>query len=364
MSAVSVAGAGDGGEISLGQLLSPLPRHWRLLLACPLVAGALGLGVTYLIPPTYSARATFLSPQSPGASSAALASLGSLAALAGGSSATRSSADQYAALMLSATVADRLIARFDLIKIYETKFKVDAHQQLSENTRVTIGKRDGLIAVEVDDQDPRRAADMANQYVEELRVLSGRLSLSEAQQRRTFFEGLMTKARDDLLKAQTALQGSGFTQGALRAEPRSAADAYARTRAQVSASEVKLEALRGVLTDGAPEVQRAQAELGALRAQLARIERADGSTSQSDYLVHYREFKYQETLFDLFARQYEAARVDEAREGLLIQVVDVAMPPEKKSRPRRGVIVIATTALAFLLLAGVIVLRERNRAAG
>lgn len=341
----------DSGGLSLAELLRPLRRAWLALLLVPLGAGVVAVGLSFLVPPTFTARASFLSPQAAGGAAAALASLGNLANLAGAAGATRSPAEQYASLMDSVTVADRLIERFDLIKVYEAEKRVDARRKLQGNTRVSVGKKDGLIVVEFDDHDPKRAAEIANQYIAELRALTGRLALSEAQQRRVFFEGLMTKARDDLSKAQLELQSTGFNRGALRAEPRAAAEAYARTRAEVSATEVRLRAARQSLTDSAPEVQRLEAQLGALRSQLAGIERAD-SGAPSDYLDRYREFKYQESLFEVFARQFEAARVDEAREGALIQVVDPASIPERKSKPRRAKIGILTVlgSLVFLIL--------------
>lgn len=356
-------GAGTGhGDATVADLLLLLARRWRILLAGPLAAGAVAFGATYLVPQTFTASTSFLVPQSQGGAAALIASLGSLAALADGG-AGRTTGDQFASLLQSTTVADRLIDRFKLTEVYDVKLRADARLRLEENTRVITGRRGGMIVLEVDDHDPKRSADIANQYIEELRGVSARLALSEAQQRRVFFEGLLKKTRDDLVKAQMALQGSGFNQGVLRAEPRAAADSYARTRAEVSAAEVRLQTLQRSLTDSTPEVERAKAQLDALRGQLARVERADQSAAKPDYLMHYREFKYQETLFELFSRQYELARVDEAREGTLIQVVDVATTPERKSKPRRAVIAVIAALAAFFVLAGGIVLRDRLRPA-
>lgn len=345
---------------SLAEWLAPLLRRWYVLAACGLLAGLAGVGVAFMIKPTFTARATFLSPQSASPANQALASLGGLANLAGGAAA-RTPADQYATLMQSATVADRLIDQFRLLEVYEVEMRTDARRRLADNTRISVGKRDGLITVDVDDHDPARAAAVANRYIEELRTMSARFALSEAQQRRVFFEGLLKATRAELLKAQLALESSGFNQGALRAEPRAAAETYARLRAEVSAAEVRLQTLRNALTDGAPEVQRGQAQLDALRAQLTRVEQADSGAAKSDYLARFREFKYQETLFDLFARQFEAARVDEAREGMVIQVVDVATPPERKSKPKRAYIALGAACAGVLVAALVILVRHRPR---
>jgi uncharacterized protein involved in exopolysaccharide biosynthesis len=121
-------------------------------------------------------------------------------------------------------------------------------------------------------------------------------------------------------------------------------------RAEVTAAEVRLQTARGSLADDTPEVRQQQATLAALRSQLARLEQASDVRGGPDYVSKYREFKYQETLFELFARQYELARVDESREGALIQVVDTASPPERKSRPKRAMTALATTLVTAVLL--------------
>ncbi len=264
--------------------------------------------------------------------------------------------------MQSVTAEDRLIDQFKLQQVYEAKYRFEARRALEQNTRIAVGKKDGLISVEVDDENPQRAADMANAYVEELRRMTSVLAVSEAQQRRMFFEKELKDARDQLAKAQQELQASGFNVGALRAEPKAAAESYARLKAEITAAEVRTQVLRGSLADSSPEVQRQLAQLGALRAQLARLEQAVDANVGPDYLSKYREFKYRETLFELFARQYEIARVDESREGALIQVVDVAVPPEYKSKPKRLFIAVAATLLSLLLLGMFILVRHFWRA--
>jgi len=354
--------ADDDEGLSLLDLAVPLVEHWKLLIAGPLLAGLAALGIAFAIPPTFTARTTFMPPQQQqSAAAAALQSLGALAGLAGAAGNVKSPADQYVALMQSTTVADRLIDEFKLMQVYDKKFRVDAHAELKENVRITAGKKDGLISVEVDDEDPKRAADMANRHVDELRRLTGQLALTEAQQRRVFFETQLAQTRDRLTEAQQSLQASGFNAGAIKAEPKAAAEGYARLRAEVTAAEVRLQALRRSLADNTPEVQQQQAALGALRAQLARLEAASEGANGPDYIGRYREFKYQETLFDLFARQYELARLDESREGALIQVVDVAVPPEKKSKPKRALVAVATTLAALFVLAAFLIARHSWR---
>jgi uncharacterized protein involved in exopolysaccharide biosynthesis len=345
-------------SLSLLDLALPLIESWKLWILGSLAAGLAALGIAFLMTPVYTARTTFLPPQQQQSGVAsALASLGGLAGLAGAAG-IKSPADQYVALMQSVTAVDRLIDQFQLQQVYESKYRFQARKELEQNTRITVGKKDGLISVEVDDTDAQRAAALANAYVDELRRMTSVLAVSEAQQRRSFFEKELKDARDQLGKAQLALQASGFTVGALRAEPKAAAESYARLKAEVTAAEVRTQVLRGSLADSAPEVQTQLAQLSALRTQLARLEQATDSSVGPDYVSKYREFKYRETLFELFARQYEIARVDESREGALIQVVDVAMPPEYKSKPKRALIAVAATMLSLLLLGLFILLRH------
>jgi uncharacterized protein involved in exopolysaccharide biosynthesis len=346
-------------SISLLDLLLPLIESWKLWIFGSLAVGLAALGAAFLMTPSFTARTSFLPPQQAQSGMAsALASLGGLAGLAGAAGGIRSPADQLLALMQSTTAQDRLIDQFKLIDLYDVKYRFEARKVLEKNTRMAIGKKDGLISVEVDDASPQRAAEMANAYVEELRRMTSVLAVSEAQQRRLFFEKELKDARDQMAKAQQALQATGFNLGALRAEPKAAAEGYARLKADITAAEVKLRILRDSLADSAPEVQRQLAGLSELRNQLARLEQSAESNVGPDYVTKYREFKYRETLFELFAKQYEIARVDESREGALIQVVDVALPPEYKSKPKRAFIAVAATMLSLLLLGMFILVRH------
>ena len=352
----------DEEGFALADILRTLRQHWVLLTLGPIAAGALALGVTFLIPPTFTASTTFLPPQqSQSATASALASLGPLASLAGGAAGGKSSGEQYVALMQSVTVSDRLIEQFKLMEIYDQKFRVDARKELGNNVRIALGKKDGLISVEVDDHSPQRAADIANRYVDELRRVTGTLAVTEAQQRRAFFEQQLKQSRDRLVQTQQALQASGFNLNALKAEPKAAAEGYAKMKAEVTGAEVRLQALRGTLTDNSPEVRQQQIALNAMREQLAKVEAATQVSGGPDYVSRYRDFKYQEALFEVYARQFELARVDESREGALIQVVDPATPPERKSKPKRVYTALAATLVAAVLLIVGVLLRRSPR---
>ena len=274
----------------------------------------------------------------------------------------KSTADEYVALLGSITVRDRMIDKFELMPVYGVQFRDKARDVLGKRSEFSIGKKDGLITIVVEDEDPKRASAMANQFIEELRRLTSVLAVSEAQRRRMFFEDKLKETKDRLTAAQIALQGSGFTEGALKAEPRAAAEGYAKLQAELTSETVTLQTMRETLADGSADLQRQLAKVSALREQLRALEKSASTTASApDFVGKYREFKYQETLFDLMARQYELARVDESREGALIQVVDVAQPPEHKSRPARlqfGAITAACIGLAYALF---LVVRGRIR---
>jgi uncharacterized protein involved in exopolysaccharide biosynthesis len=204
----------------------------------------------------------------------------------------------------------------------------------------------------VDDKDPQFAADLANAHVQELQTLLARIAVTEAQQRRAFFEKQLTQVKDKMIAAEQALRATGISGSVLKSNPTSAVAAVAGLKAQVTAQEVKLGAMRGYLAESAPDFKLALNELASLRAQLAKQEKDEPATAgQSDYVSKYREFKYQETLFDLFAKQFELAKVDESREGAVIQVLDAAQPPERKAKPKKALIaIIATLAAGFAML--------------
>ena len=351
-------------ELSLRDFLKPIGERWRAMLAAPFVFGAIAAASSYLITPVFESHTSFLPPQQQQSGAAsALASLGSLAGLAGGG--IKSPIDQYISFLQSETVVDRLIDRFKLMQVYELKYRDQTRLALAKKSKINAGKKDGMITVQVEDTDPQRAAAIANQYVQELRELTATLAVTEAQQRRVFFENQLQQTKARLVTAQTALQASGFDAGAMNVEPRAAGEAYAKLRASLAAAQVRLETMRASLADSAPQVMQQETLVGALQQQVNTLERSgtDASRGNPDYVGKYREFKYQETLFDMMAKQYELARIDESREGSLIQVVDTARPAERRIWPKRAQITLGAAAAGTLLLGLYFAVAGRLRAA-
>jgi len=339
-------------------------------------AFVLSVVISLLLPKTYTANAKIMPPQqnqSMGAMAALSSQLGPLAALVGGGSlGLRNPSDLYVAMLHSQTVADALVDRFSLMDVYHKKLRVDARKKLEDRSLI-IAAKDGVISVSVDDRDPRRAAEMANAYAEELEKLTKILAVSEAAKRRLFFEREVKMASDDLANAEVALKQTQEKTGLILLDSQSRAmiESLTSLRARVAAQEVLVQEMRTFATPENPELIREEKALEALRDQLNRLEGGQGKrlfadvpienvpTAGLEYVRKYRDVKYREALFELLAKQYEAAKIDEARDSLIVQVLDKAVPPERKSGPLRALIVLSSTFLALLVAVLIAFFRER-----
>lgn len=342
----------DEAEISLLDVLQVVVENLRLLVLGPIAVGLVALGITFLITPTFTATTKFLPPQQQQSAAAAmLQQLGALGGLAGAATGIKNPNDQFVAFLQSRTIQDTLVDRFNLVERYEVELKANARKELDNNVNIVSGK-DGLITIDATDADKIFAAKLANAYIEELSNLLGKLAITEAQQRRAFFEKQLNDAKGKLINAELALQASGISSNVLKTDPTAAVEGLARLKASIAAQEIKLASMRGYLAESAPDFKQAQTELAAMRSQLVRAEAADPKRTgiESDYVTKFRDFKYYETLFELFAKQYEMAKIDESREGAVIQVLDIAIPPELKSKPKKAQIAILSTLATGLFL--------------
>lgn len=337
-------------EISLFDIFSTLAENARILILVPVVLGLIGLGIGFLLPPKYTASTSFLPPQQQSSAAAGmLQSLGALGGLAGAAAGIKNPTDQYISFLKTRIVQNAVIEKMGLKSHYKADYDEDYRKILEKSSIITAGK-DNIIKIEVTDKDRKMSADIANEYVQELTTLMGKFAVTEAQSRRVFFEKQLSETKERLTQAQIVLSGSGVSLDALNMSPGTAIEAPARLRAQVTAQEVKLASMRSYLTENAPEFKQALSELSELKKKLAQFEshdeRGNGSKS-SEYIAKYREYKYQETLFEIFSKQYELARVDEGREGPMIQVIDYAEPPEKKSSPKKLLIALGAAVAGF-----------------
>ena len=337
-----------------------LASRWRFLITSSLLAGGVAVGVSFIMQPVYTAGTVVLPPaQQSSLSVSALAALGPLAGLAG-SAGVKSSGEQYVALLQSYNVADRLIDKFNLIETYGVKLRADARKELGDRTSIALGKKDGLISLTVDDSSPQRAADLANGYISELQRLISDLALTEAQQRRRFFEGQQSSAKARLAEAQKQLEQTGISVSALNAEPKAAAEAVAKLKAELTSAQIRLQSLRTYLNDQTPAIQQLLSTIQSLQVQIQASAAPQRITDgQAGYLDKYREYKYQEALFDSFSRQLELARVDEAREGASVQIIDRSQVPERRTKPRRTRMALAYAVFGLLAASAYAIASER-----
>jgi uncharacterized protein involved in exopolysaccharide biosynthesis len=346
----------EDDEISLLDILIVLAKYKKLVFGLPIGVAIVAAGVSLLMPNMYTGTTKILPPQSQGQSgaSALLSQNGGLAGIAGGL--LRNPSDVYVAMLKSRTVADNLIARFGLAVRYDTQYPTRVRKKLEERTNIVAGK-DNIITIDVDDRDPKIAAELANAYADELVKLTQVLAVTEASQRRLFFEKQLIQAKDNLARAEAEARSS-LEQGGIvmvDAQGRALVETSARLRSQIALKEVQIGAMRAFATEHNPGVTRAQQELDALRAQLAKTEGVgkgigaarDQNGRGGDSLRLLRDVKFYELLFELLGRQYEAAKLDEAKESSVVQVLDKAVEPDLKSKPTRTLIVLIS-ALAAL----------------
>ena len=365
----------EGPTVSLTQMLTWVGEGKRLIAAVTVVAAIASIAVGLLLPKIYTARATLLAPgsQQQSGSAAALAALGSLGGLVGGAAA-KSPDELYVALLKGDSVQRALADRFDLKSRYEVPNYETLRKTLPNYIRVSSDKKSGLIAVEVDDKEPQFAADLANAHAGEIAKVLGRLAVSEAQLRRVFFEKQLNDTKENLIKAEQDLRLVQEKSGVIVLDKQAEAliTGAAQVRALIAEREVQLKVLRTSATEQNPEVIRLSSELRALRSELARMESAQGGNAGSAvdmpvgklpeaaiaYVRARRELKLQETLLEGMLRQFEAAKLDEAKEGQVLQQVDIAVPPDRKSKPSISLIALASTLLALLGSAAFVVVRR------
>lgn len=355
-------------EISLLDLLITLVERKRLILWTTVVCAALGLILSFILPQKYTAMVTLLPPQQSNSMSAAFASqigsMSGLAALAGTSLGIKNPNDMYVGMLKGRTVEDAMIQRFGLMKEYGARNLTDTRKKFERYATVDGDSKDGLIHISVEDRDPQRAALLANTYVEQFQELSQHLAITEASQRRLFFEKQLEQAKDNLANAEEGLketeQKTGMIQ--LDSQARALIESAVGLRAQIAAKEVQIQSMQTYATGENSQLVQARQELESLQAQLTKLgSSADNASDQLivpkgripqaglEFVRKVRDVKYYETIFEILARQFEMAKLDEAKEGALFQVVDAAIPPDQRSFPKRGYIVLGAVVVGLFV---------------
>jgi tyrosine-protein kinase Etk/Wzc len=340
-------------------VLIDLAERKNLIFGITAIFAVLAIVISLLLPSRYTATVTVLPPQQNSSLTGVLASqLGSLSGVAalasGGSNLLKNPNDMVVAMFKSRTVEDAMIKDFGLMQEYHQRNLSDTRKDFERYAIVDGSGKDGLIHISVEDRDPRRAADLANGYVDQFRDLSQNLAITEAGQRRMFFEQQLKQANQNLGDAEEALketeQKTGLIQ--LDSQARALIESAAALRAQITAREVQIQGMQTYATGENAQLVEAQKELDGLRAQLAKlggngdnpegiiVPKGQMTEAGMEYVRKLRDVKYYETIFDILARQFEIAKLDEAKQGALIQVVDPAIPPDKRSSPKRTFMVL------------------------
>ena len=360
-------------DVTLLDILIVLAKQKKMIAQVTIGATILALVISFVIPKKFTATTRILPPQQTQSSAVAmLAQLNPLAAGLGKDLGLKNPSDLFVTMLKSRTVEDSLIDQFDLRKEYGYKTYFDTREKLESRSSISSAK-DSTIVVSVEDGDPKRAADMANAYVNELYKLSQTLAVTEASQRRLFFQSQLETAKQDLTVAEGALRQTQEKTGLIQLDGQAKAiiESTAALKAQIAAREVQLQRVRLFATEQNPEYQGLQQELSGLRAQLGRVEQTQTGGNGDigiatakipaaglEYVRRYRDVKYYEAIFELLAKQYEAAKLDEAKNAAIIQVMDKAVVPEKKSSPKRGLITVITFFCTFFLVSLWALIRE------
>ena len=352
-------------EINLLDLAIVLLKRKRFIIRFTLIVAVITAVISLILPSIYRAETKMLPPQSSSTGMAAqiLSQLGGAAGALGGIAPVKTSGALFIELLKSNSVLDRIIDRFDLIKLYKTKTRERARNLLLGALKAEEDKKSGLISVKFEDKDPKRAAQIANAFVEELKNVNKGLAVSEASQRRLFFEEQLQDVKVSLAKAEEDMKTFQEKTGVLQAEAQAKAviENIALLRAQIAAKEVELRVLKTYTTQNNPDLYKAEEGLKAMRAELAKLETKGGGGHNplmpigrmpsvgTEYLRKLRELKFNETLYELLLKQYELAKLDESRDATVIQVVDKAEPPEKRYKPkRRQMVMIAAISALFV----------------
>ncbi len=355
-----------GEEINLLDLLIVLIKRKRLIIGITFsiatVAAVIGLFMT----PIYKAETKILPPQqgSSGMASQLLGQLGGAASLIGGAVGVKTSNDLYIALLKSRPILDSIIGRFKLMELYKAKSMEDARKTLATVLRAQDDKKSGIISIGIEDKDPKMAADIANAFVDELRNYNKKLALTEASHKRLFFEEQLKDVKEGLIKSEEAMRGFQEKTGAFKIDDqaKAAIEGIAKLKATIAEREVQIKVMKTYATSYNPDTQRVEEELKGLKEQLSGLEaKSSGgnpdvilSTGRipalgTEYIRKMREFKYNEALYEILLRQYEMARLEEAKDAPVIQIIEKAIPPEKKIKPNRSMMVMLAMVTGFFI---------------
>jgi len=351
----------------------------RFLLRFAVVGFFVATLVAFLIPSQYESTARLMPPDSQQGGGLAILSMLSggqngssgLGSLAGDLLGAKTTGAIFIAVMRSRTAEDGIIQRFDLKKVYWTRLEESARKRLERNTDITEDRKSGVITLVVTDHDAKRAAAMAGAYIAQLDTLTAKLNTSAAHRERVFLEDRLEKIQVDLESAekdfsQFASKNAAFD---ISAQGKAMLEGAASLQGQLIAAESQLEGLRQIYSDNNIRVRSTQARIAELRNQQQKLGGTSSVTVPSDqstadsayptlrqlpilgvpYADKFRQLKVDEAVYETLTKQFELAKVQEAKEIPSVKVLDQPEVPERKSFPPRLLLIVAGTACAVLL---------------
>ena len=362
---VSSEGFAVDKEINLLELLLIVVHRKKMILWISGVTFVLTCVVTLFMSNTFISTAKIMAPSEEKNGLPSLTSgIAGLASFAG-ISVPGQPGERYVGMLRSRTISDVIIDRFGLMEIYGKEYRVKTYDALNEHVNVEFNSESGILSLSIEDVDPQRAADIANTYVEELKKMNIRFNLASAGRERSFLEKRLSVIKKDLVAGEDALKDFLQKNKAIKIDDQAAGviEAIAELKGQLASKEIQLSMQSSFKTEQNLEIRSLQQAIGEIKAQITKLTQPSSEVAGEDVFVStagmpelgvqyprlLRDFKVQETLYGLLTQQYELAKISEAKNTSTIQVLDEAVPADRKSKPKRTRIVLVTTFLAGLL---------------
>ncbi len=355
-------------DIDLLTLWRTLVKRKRFLFLVVATVFIFSLIISFSLPNVYRATTSLLPSEESSSAANLIASQipSGLVGLAGGALGMKSQTDRWMGILNSRTVFDGIITQFDLKKIYEEETVSETRLRLKQAVHFRKS-RERILSISVEDQDPERAAAMANAFVEALDKINREIVMTSGRRTRAFIEGRLEEAKTALEQSEEMLKVFQETNGAVKLEAQSEAmiDAMGTIKGRLLSKEIALKTLLSYATLQNPQVTLLKTEIAELKRALLTLETGNDKAADTSsglfiptnrlpdlglqYLRLLRDVKIDETLYGLLTEQYEIARIQEAKDSSTVQVLDVALLPEKPEKPKKKLIVISATLLAGLI---------------
>lgn len=362
--------------ISVLEYLELFVKYKRMIFITTSLFFVISVIVAFTLPNWYESTSLITPPQQDNGLTGLMTGQmgGNVASLASDLLGKATPSELYASMLQSQAIKDKIIDRFKLLDVYNIRHRSDAYKMLDKTVKIEVGSKDGIISITVEDKDPKRAADMANEFVKYLNDLIVGLNITSASQNRVFIEDRLAKAKNGLSSAEESLKNFQLKNKALdiSEQAKGTIQGVADIMAQLAIEEVKLSTLRRLFTDNSQEVKSQNEIVKNLKRQKSKLEGSSlGNSIPSigsvpalgeEYTRLLRTFKIQEMLVEMLTKQYEMTKYNEANSVSTLQIIQTARIADKKSSPKRSLIIVITTmfAMIFSLLTSFILEFKNN----